>query len=47
MVDEAKNKQKDKGVETEGQSEDDQSRQMDIWGDNVSMALLTAGHLEI
>ncbi len=30
MVDEAKNKQKGKSVEIEGQSEDDQSRQMDV-----------------
>jgi len=29
-----------------GQSEDDQSRQMDIWEDNVSMVLFTGGHLE-
>jgi hypothetical protein len=46
MVDEARNKQKGKNVETVGQSEDDQSRQMDIWEDNVSMVLLTGGHLE-
>jgi hypothetical protein len=46
MVDEARNKQKGKSVETKGQSEDDQSRQMDIWEDNVSMTLLTGGHLE-
>jgi len=46
MVDEAKNRQKGKSVEIEGQSEDDQSRQMDIWHDNLSMALLTSGHLE-
>jgi hypothetical protein len=30
-----------------GQGEDDQSRQMDIWEDNVLMVLLTSGHLEI
>jgi hypothetical protein len=30
-----------------GQCEDDQSRQMDIWEDNVLMVLLTSGHLEI
>jgi hypothetical protein len=46
MVDEAKDKQKDKSVETMGQYEDDQSRQMEIWEDNVSMVLLTSGHLE-
>ncbi len=46
MVDEAINRQKGKSVETEGQSEDDQSRQMDIWEDNMSIALLTSGHLE-
>jgi len=46
MVDEAKNRQKGKSVEIEGQSEDDYSRQMDIWQDNLSMALLTSGHLE-
>jgi hypothetical protein len=34
-------------VEIEGPSEDDQSRQMDIWEDSVSMALLTGGHLEV
>jgi hypothetical protein len=33
-------------VETEGQNEDDQSRQMDIWENNVSIALLIGGHLE-
>ncbi len=33
-------------METMGQCEDDQSRQMDIWEDNVSMVLLTGGHLE-
>ncbi len=47
MVDEAKNRQKGKSVETEGQSEDDQSRQMDIWEDSVSMPLLTSAHLEV
>ncbi len=46
MGDEAKNKQKGKSVEIEGQSEDDQSKKMDIWQDNLSMALLTSGHLE-
>ncbi len=46
MVDETKNKQKGKSVETMGQSEDDQSRQMDIWENNVSMVLLNGGHLE-
>ncbi len=46
MVDEARNKQKGKSVETMGQSEDDQSRQMGIWEDNVSMVLLIGGHLE-
>ncbi len=40
MVDEAKNKQKGKSVEILGQNEDDQSRQMGIWEDNVSMVLL-------
>jgi hypothetical protein len=29
-----------------GQNEDDQSRQMGIQEDNVSMVLLTGGHLE-
>jgi hypothetical protein len=29
-----------------GQIEDDQSKQMDIWEDNVSMVLLIGGHLE-
>ncbi len=29
-----------------GQSEDDKSRQMGIWEDNVSMVLLIGGHLE-
>jgi len=47
MVDEAKNRQKGKSVETKGQSENDQSRQMDIWEDSVSMVLLTCGHLEV
>jgi len=46
VVDATKNKQKGKSVETEGQSEDDQARQMDIWEDNVSITLLTGGHLE-
>ncbi len=46
MVDEAKNRQKGKSVEIEGQTKDDQSRQMDIWQDNLSMALFTSGHLE-
>jgi hypothetical protein len=46
MVDEAKNRHKGKSVETMGQSEDDQSRQMGIWEDNVSMVLLIGGHLE-
>jgi hypothetical protein len=46
MVDEARNKQKGKNVETMGQNENDQSRQMDIWEDNVSMVLLIGGHLE-
>jgi hypothetical protein len=47
MVDETKNRQKGKSVEIEGQGEDDQSRQMDIWEDNMSIALLTSGHLEV
>jgi len=47
MGDEAKNRQKGKSVEIEGQSEDDQSKKMDIWQDNLSMALLISGHLEI
>ncbi len=47
MVDEARNKLKGKSVEIMGQSEDDQSMQMDIWEDNVSMVLLTGGHLEV
>jgi hypothetical protein len=46
MVDEARNKQNGKNVEIVGQNEDDQLRQMDIWEDNVSMVLLTVGHLE-
>jgi hypothetical protein len=46
MVDEARNKQKGKSVETIGQSEDDKSEQMDIWENNVSMVILTGGHLE-
>jgi hypothetical protein len=46
MGDEAKNRQKVKSVEIEGQSEDDQSKKMDIWQDNLSMALLISGHLE-
>jgi hypothetical protein len=33
-------------VETKGQSEDDQSRQMDIWENNESMALFIGGHME-
>jgi hypothetical protein len=47
MVNEAKDRQNDKSVETMGQCEDDQSRQMEIWEDNVSMVLFTGGHLEI
>jgi hypothetical protein len=47
MVDETRNRQKGKSVEIEGQGEDDQSRQMDIWEDNMSIALLTSGHLEV
>jgi hypothetical protein len=47
MVDATKNKHKGKSVEIEGQSEDDQARQMDIWEDSVSIALLTGGHLEV
>jgi hypothetical protein len=46
MVDEAKNKQKGKSVEIMEQSENDESRQMDIWENNVSMVLLIGGHLE-
>jgi hypothetical protein len=46
IVDEIRNKQKGKSVETMGQGEDHQSRQMDIWEDNVSMVLLDGGHLE-
>jgi len=34
-------------VEIEGQIEDDQSRQLDIWEDSMSIALLTSGHLEV
>ncbi len=30
-----------------GQGEDDSSRHVDIWEDNVSMVLLDGGHLEI
>jgi hypothetical protein len=37
MEDETKDKQKGKNVETMGQYEYVQSRQMDIWEDNVSM----------
>jgi hypothetical protein len=33
-------------VETMGQSEDDQLRQMGIWEYNVSMVLLIGGHLK-
>jgi hypothetical protein len=47
MVNEAKERQKGKSVETIGRCENDQSRQMDIWEDNVSMVLLIGGHLEI
>jgi len=43
MVHEALNKHKGNNVETMGQSEDDQSRQMDVWEDNVSMVLLISG----
>jgi hypothetical protein len=39
-------KQKDKNVEIEGQNEDDQAKQMDIWEDSVSIALRTSGHLK-
>ncbi len=34
-------------MEIEGQSEVDQSKQMDIWEDSMSIALLTGGHLEV
>ncbi len=47
MVDATKSKQKGKSVEIEGQSEDDQAKQMDIWEDSVSIALLTSGHVEV
>ncbi len=47
MVDAIKNKHKSKSVETEGQSEDDQSRQIDIWEDSMSIALLIGEHLEV
>ncbi|CAM6050880.1 unnamed protein product [Sphagnum compactum] len=47
MVDAAKSKQKGKSVEIEGRSEDDQTKQMDIWEDSVSIALFTSGHLEV
>jgi len=47
MVDATKNKHKGKSLEIEGQSEDDQARQMDIWEDSVSIALFTSGHLEV
>ncbi len=43
MVHEALNKHKGNNVEIMGQSEDDQSRQMDVWEDNVSMVLLISG----
>ncbi len=33
-------------METKGYNEDDLSRQMDMWEDNVSMALFTGGHME-
>jgi len=33
-------------VEIMGQGEDDQSRQMDIWEDNVSMELFVDGNLD-
>jgi hypothetical protein len=33
-------------VEAMGRCEDDKSRQMDVWEDNVSMVLLTGGQLE-
>jgi hypothetical protein len=39
MVDAAKSKQKGKSVEIEGQSEDDQAKQLDIWEDSVLIAL--------
>jgi len=45
MLDETKNRLKGKSVEIVRQS--DQSRVMDIWEDNVSMVLLTGGHLEV
>jgi hypothetical protein len=47
MVDKARDKQKGKNVEIMGQCDDDLTKQMDIWEDNVSMVLLTSGHLEI
>jgi hypothetical protein len=47
MVDVAKSKHKGKSVEIEGQSEDDQAKQMDIREDSVSIALLTDGHMEV
>jgi hypothetical protein len=34
-------------VEIEGQSENDQAKQMDIWEDSVSITLFTDGHLEV
>ncbi len=34
-------------MEIEGQSENDQAKQMDIWEDSVSIALFTGGHLEV
>jgi len=34
-------------VEIEGQNENDQAKQMDIWEDSVSIALFIGGHLEV
>jgi hypothetical protein len=34
-------------VEIEGQSKDDQTKQMDIWEDSVSIVLLTGEQLEV
>ncbi len=34
-------------MEIEGQSKDDQTKQMDIWEDSVSIVLLTGEQLEV
>ncbi len=47
MVDNAKDKQKNKYVGTIGLCEEEQLKQMDIWEDKVAMVLLINGHLEV